>query len=83
MGGLQKAATLAQVGQFYFAGVGQFYIAANKGFDIFISRTPESKLTRSYFGKTILKLQLEPPRVLRRLQSLREWSHEETTQIFP
>jgi len=30
MGGLQKAATLAQVGQFYFAGVGQFYIAANK-----------------------------------------------------
>jgi len=24
-----------------------------------------------------------PPRVLRRLQSLREWSHEETTQVFP
>ena len=29
MGGLEKAATLAQVGQFYFAGVGQFYIGAN------------------------------------------------------
>ena len=29
MGGLEKAATVAQVGQFYFAGVGQFYIGAN------------------------------------------------------
>ncbi|MCH0587743.1 hypothetical protein KW892_27605, partial [Klebsiella pneumoniae] len=27
--GLEKAAKLAQVDQFYFAGVGQFYTAAN------------------------------------------------------
>jgi len=34
----------------------------------------------SYIGFII---QLESPRVLRRLHCLREWSHEETTQVFP
>ena len=27
--------------------------------------------------------QAEPPRVLRRLQPLREWSHEQVKQVFP
>lgn len=28
-------------------------------------------------------MQLEPPRVLRRLQSLKGWSHEEVKQVSP
>ena len=30
-----------------------------------------------------LRMENESPRVLRRLHCLREWSHEETTQVFP
>ncbi len=32
---------------------------------------------------TTLKKRNEPPRILRRLQHLREWSHEEIKQVFP
>lgn len=32
---------------------------------------------------TLRPIQIESPRVLRRLQLLREWSHEQSNKVFP
>ncbi|WP_253951884.1 DUF1654 domain-containing protein [Pseudomonas aeruginosa] len=40
--GLEKAAKLAQVDQFYFAGVGQFYTAANKAWQQVLEELAET-----------------------------------------
>ena len=41
---------------------------------------------RSTFGKTLTENNLqagEPPRVFRRLYSVRGWSHEKSKEVFP
>lgn len=49
--------------------------------EISSNQTPEDALASAY-RKLRADIESEPPRVLRRLQLLREWSHEQVEQVF-
>lgn len=67
--------TLAGMGSFNNPMAGNYTLAAYANF---AARAPKGQLEKNE------KLFDEPPRVLRRLRSLRRWSHhEEVTEIFP